>query len=117
MLGGTVADEQGRFEIHNLPLGALSLSIQAVGFEPLGLQNLRLSAERPHLHLPEVMLREAATQLKEVTIKAQADEVNYDLDRKVFNVGDNPAYAGGSAVEVLQNVPAVSVSLAGSGLR
>lgn len=114
VIGGVVADDQGQFEVTNLPFGVFSLRIQSVGFEPLLIQNLSLSSNTPTLNLAELLLQESATALKEVTVTARKDEIEYDLDRKVFNVGDNPAYAGGSAVEVLQNVPSVNVSLDGS---
>lgn len=113
-VSGTIADEQGKFEFHNVPAGTFGLVVQAVGFEKLTLANVTISAEKPTLTLNEITLRESSTQLKEVTIVGQKEEVEYDVDRKIFNVGDNPAYAGGSAVEVLQNIPSMTVDIDGT---
>lgn len=114
MAGGGVADENGRFELHKVPFGKFSLLFQSVGFESLTLENIEISTEKPQLTFNDILLRESANQLKEVTVRGQKDEVEYDLDRKVFNVGDNPAYAGASAIEVLQNIPSMTVDLDGT---
>lgn len=55
-----------------------------------------------------------STQLEEVEIRAERSETQFSLDKKVFNVGKDLANRGGSAEEVLDNVPSVTVDIEGN---
>jgi ferric enterobactin receptor len=47
--------------------------------------------------------------LNELTVTAEKSSTELSLDKRVFNVGKDLATAGGSALDILVNVPAVSV--------
>lgn len=115
VLAGMLTDTDGNFIFPFKQLEkAHQLTIQSVGFEPLRLKMTKLPNLTTRNSLGDLILMESAQQLKEITVRAQKDEAEYDLDKKVFNVGDNPAYTGASAIDVLQNVPSMTVDLDGT---
>ncbi len=55
-----------------------------------------------------------STQLDEVEITAEKSEVQFSLDKRIFNVGKDLANRGGSAEDILDNVPSVTVDIEGN---
>lgn len=47
--------------------------------------------------------------LNEVVVTGQASSMKFELDRKVFTVGNDIASAGASASELLESIPSVEV--------
>jgi outer membrane receptor protein involved in Fe transport len=52
-------------------------------------------------------------QLDEVVVRAEKSTTEFRLDKRVFNVGKDLSSTGASAMEVLNNVPSVNVSIEG----
>ena len=64
------------------------------------LGNIRLSAD--------------ITQLQEVTVTASKPTLKMDIDKKVYNVEKDIVSAGGTALDVMKNVPSVQVDIDGN---
>ena len=64
--------------------------------------------------LGKVKLNTDVKQLKEVTIVATKPLVKLEADKKVFNVEKNIVSAGGTALDVMKNVPSVNVDIDGN---
>lgn len=52
--------------------------------------------------------------IDEVTIRAEKSQIEFKTDKRVFNVGQDLISAGGSALDVLNNVPSVEVNIEGT---
>ena len=52
--------------------------------------------------------------LSTITIQAPAPSLKLDIDKKVFNVEKNIVSAGGTALDVMRNVPSVQVDIDGN---
>jgi outer membrane receptor protein involved in Fe transport len=55
-----------------------------------------------------------ATQLETIEIKSEKSTIEHKGDKKVFNVGTDLISKGGSALDVLNNVPSVTVNADGA---
>ena len=62
----------------------------------------------------EIAMHPDSYTLDEVEIRAEKSETVFALDKKIFNVGKDLANRGGSAADVLDNVPSVSVDIEGN---
>jgi len=60
-----------------------------------------------------VLLSPDNEALGQVTVRAEKSSVEFKLDKRVFNVGKDLSSTGASALEVLNNVPSVNVSIEG----
>ena len=115
MKGGAVTDIDGRFDIEDLPLNRpLQATYSAMSYTTLTSPVVRLSVSKPLFDAGNVVLSTEAHLLETVTITGQKRTIEYSLDRKVVNVEQTLVSEGGSAVDVLQNVPSVSVDEEGN---
>ena len=108
---GVVSDEKGNFLLPNVPNGKYTLKISFVGYNPI---ELPLNVTKNELNMGVIKLQENSKALKEVEVVGQGTQMRFDIDKKVFSVDQNIAAGGGSASEVLQNIPSVDVDTEGN---
>ncbi|MDD2284254.1 MAG: TonB-dependent receptor [Paludibacter sp.] len=108
---GVISDEKGHFELARVPNGKYLLRISFVGYNTIELP-LRVSDKE--LDMGMIKLEEDSKTLSEVEVVGQGTQMRFEIDKKVFSVDQNIASAGGSATEVLQNIPSVDVDNEGN---
>lgn len=64
--------------------------------------------------LGNILLQPLAIELQSVTVDGTAPSFELRIDKKVYNVEKNPVAAGGTAEDVLKNVPSVNVDIDGN---
>jgi outer membrane receptor protein involved in Fe transport len=114
VVNGDLTKDNGSFTIEPTGNGKFRLRISAIGFQPKSIDNIIITGESPEKDLGKVSLTASATQLKEVQVTGERPLIEMSVDKKTFNVEKNITTAGGSATDVLQNVPAVSVDVDGN---
>jgi outer membrane receptor protein involved in Fe transport len=118
-LGGTITDAKGRFTLDAKP-GNLLVGISFAGFEKTE-KVTRIEKSQTTVNLGKIALRLSNYVLDEAVIEGERSQVSLTLEKKTFEVGQDLASIGGSATDVLENVPSVTVdaegnvSLRGSG--
>ncbi|MFD2717336.1 TonB-dependent receptor domain-containing protein [Hymenobacter monticola] len=106
--------EQGTFKASALPLGTYLLRVQDLNYQVLR-RRFTLTAAAPAVQLPGLKMAAAtATKLNEVVVTGQKAAVVEELGKRVINVEKDLASVGGTAANVLQNVPSVSVDVNGT---
>ncbi len=113
LVTGARTDADGAFKAEHLALGRYILRTQALNFRPLR-RVLALTAEGPAVALGALRLAPSATQLGEVKVTAEKAIVQQELGKTVINVEKDLSSVGGTAVNVLQNVPSVAVDATGT---
>lgn len=114
LIGGTITDGKGEFSIDRLPVGApLKVTVSFIGFTPWEKQ-VQLTRDRMELDLGNISLQPDAELLKEVEVVGERATMTMQVDRRVFNVEKDMSTQGGSGVDVMKNVPGLSVDLDGN---
>ncbi|RZJ53923.1 MAG: TonB-dependent receptor [Flavobacterium sp.] len=103
-------DLDGSFSIKNQS-GNYQLKIEFMSYKTFTIENLQLNKD---LTLNDILLDENINELNEVNVVSEKSSVDLKLDKKVFNVGKDILSKGGSANDILNNVPSVSVDVAGA---
>ena len=107
--GGTVTESNGTFRLE-APYGRYLLRITFIGYEPQYHKSVvSLSAEHPTVNLGKLPINPQATLMEAVEITAERSMVEYQLDKRVVNVDKNIVAGGGTATDVLEQVPSVAV--------
>ena len=107
--GGTVTESNGSFSI-KAPYGRYLLRITFIGYEPQYYKGaVTLSADHPTANLGKVGINPQATVMEAVEVVAERSMVEYQLDKRVVNVDKNIVAGGGTASDVLEQVPSVAV--------
>lgn len=108
LLTGGITSEDGTFILES-PFGDLKGSIDFIGFQSYDLGTFSLTKTKAKLDFGVIKLLSAASTLDEVVVQAEKSTMELSLDKRVFNVGKDLGNAGGSAVEILNNIPSVTV--------
>ncbi|MEX6625346.1 TonB-dependent receptor domain-containing protein [Tenacibaculum salmonis] len=109
-VSGGITDTKGNFSIE-VPKGEYSIKVEFIGFKTKNSSNKRLTE---NTNLGIITLSEDAEKLNEVEIIAEKSTVEIRLDKKIYNVGKDMTVKGGTASDVLDNVPSVSVDAEGA---
>jgi ferric enterobactin receptor len=112
VVGGGLTDENGTFSIQ-IPLGELRAEVEFLGFDKILTAPFGVTKDQPKHDLGILRMNSKAVALGEAEVRAEKSTMVLALDKKVFNVGKDLANAGGSATEILSNIPSVSVDVEG----
>lgn len=114
LVGGSMADEKGKFIIENLPNGKYWLKISFLGYNTIESAIFTIDDKNKRVNLNEIKLSPSDYALQQVTITGEKALFQNTIDRKIFNVDKNLVGAGGTSLDALQNIPSVSVDLDGN---
>jgi hypothetical protein len=107
---GGITNATGDFSIETTP-GTYTIKIEFISFKSLELKDTTLTKAT---NLGTISLQPDVTQLNDVVITKEISTVDIKLDKKVYNVGQDMTVKGGSASDVLNNVPSVTVDSEGN---
>lgn len=107
-LAGTVSGTDGRYRLE-VVAGEYEIVWEYAGYLPRRSAPIRIHESFPSKDLGDVRLTASVADLQEVVVQAEKSSMQLSLDKKIFNVGKDLANAGGSASDILMNIPSVSV--------
>lgn len=114
MVTGTISNEQGKFVIEQIPPGHYYITVNYVGYPPKVINSIRITFREPEVDLGVIPIEPGVAMLAEVTVEARRQLMEVGLDRRVVNVDQELTASGGSALELMQNIPSVSVDFEGN---
>ena len=114
MFSGTISDPKGEFLIEKIPIGRYYAIVQFIGFETKTIPDLFFNPRTPEIDLGEVVIKPGATALQGVEITAERDMMLANLDKRIINVDKDLTGIGGTAVDIMQNIPSVTVDIEGN---
>lgn len=106
LVAGVVADEAGTFALQARP-GRYYLKISAVSYRETVVPAVAITDQ--DRQLGALVLAATAKRLEEVVVMGEKSQMELSLDKRIFNVGKDLANAGGTASDVLKNIPSVAV--------
>lgn len=113
IVGGALTNGKGQFSIEALQPGRYFLRISAIGYRKMDSKPFMLNPMEPTKDFGIVYVASSQKNLKEVEVQGErADYVNA-LDKKIYNVERDLVSTGGTASDVLRNVPSVNVDIDG----
>ncbi|HEY2720565.1 MAG TPA: outer membrane beta-barrel protein, partial [Chitinophagaceae bacterium] len=135
LLKGVTTQANGDFNFEQLPIfRPLQLKITALGHTPITqtvtiqpkmdanspkpvgdqMPDLSAMASAFEKDLGKIPMKASSQELANVTVTATSSRLRMDIDKKVFSVDQNIVSAGGTAVDVMKNVPSVNVDIDGN---
>ena len=112
-VAGTLADKHGNFVMQEVPYGKFFLKISSIGFKDYTSNEIKITPAAHNLNLGKIFIQSGAKRLKEVEVTGEKSEYINSLDKKVYNLDKNIVNTGGTATEVLRNIPSVTVDMDG----
>lgn len=125
VISGMLTSKSGDFSLENLPImGNFKLKITAIGYKTIeqkvafemkfGQGDMSQALAGIDKDLGNIKIEADAQVLESVTVTGSKALVTSSIDRKVFNVEKNLTSAGGTAVDVMRNVPSLNVDIDGN---
>lgn len=127
-IAGMITKANGEFRLENIPaFGQFKLQVTVVGFKPYeqtvsfdlkpgggnnGDMSNMMSALDKDLGNIKVDIEDKV--LENVTVTSEKPSLQLGIDRKIFNVDKNIVSAGGTAVDIMRNVPSLNVDIDGN---
>jgi len=113
-IAGAQSNENGQFTILLTTKGLYALKINTLGYSNYTSANILVTSLDTLIKIGSIKLKQQSKNLNVVEVKAEKSMMQMDIDKRVFNVEKNTTTSGGSAADVLQNVPSVAVDLDGN---
>ncbi|MEX2513437.1 MAG: outer membrane beta-barrel family protein [Cyclobacteriaceae bacterium] len=115
LINGSITEEDGTFAFP-MPEGNYYLLVEFMGYQPLQIDEVVISRANRRVDLGNILLAVSAENLDEVVVQGEKTLMELSLDKRIFNVGKDLANAGGTATDILMNLPSISVDPEG-GVR
>lgn len=113
VITGMLTKGNGDFSLDHLSMGKFLLKVNFLGYQTLE-RPVMLSLSNPEQDLGNFKLGMSSAALKQVTVSAQKNTYTFGIDKKVFNVEKSLNTIGGTATDVLKQVPSVDVDIDGN---
>ena len=114
MVTGSITDARGKFLIEKIVPGRYYIRIQFIGYESMIIPALNISVKNADIKLGDINVLPKASFLSGVGVTAERAMITNNLDKKVISIDKNMAIGGGTATDVMENVPSVSVDADGN---
>ena len=114
----TLSDMEGKFIFEKKVTTNAYLMVSFIQF---GSRTIFLSASKKNIELGDINLQNNQFSLTEVMVLGKKAPINFKVDKQVFSAGQFANAANGNGIDLIKNLPAVSVnglgeiSLRGSG--
>lgn len=108
-------DLNGAFVMDALPNGVYTFKVSFVGYQTVVKRDIAITPASGTLNLGDVnMVTSPGNVLHEVTITAKKATIQNGADKKIFSVNQSLVSEGGSASDLLQNVPTLQIDVNGN---
>ena len=110
---GTATNDKGKFLFEKVFPGQYYIRVSFVGTDNY---RSKVIAVKPasKIDLGKINLSSKNLLMKDVTVKGERSSISYQIDKKVINVSESLTAMSGTAVDVLENVPSVTVDIDGN---
>lgn len=110
---GTVSNQSGVFKMEKIVPAKYYIRISSIGYQQVFIDNINIKQNNV-IDLGKIKIFPQAYDVKEVVVEAERAPISYEIDKKVINVSEQITSRSGTAVDVLENVPSVTVDIEGN---
>jgi iron complex outermembrane receptor protein len=105
---GVVTDVDGAFSISGVRAGNYFLRAQFMGYETSTIKNLAITRNK-NLKLGTIHLSPGQQMLEEIKVTGEKTTSMHKIDRQVYEADNFQSAQGGTASDVIRNLPSVSI--------
>lgn len=108
IVNGKMTDENGIVFFDNLPVGNYSLTASFMGYERIVLSDVEVKADETTT-LGNIIMRKNTLKLDEVVISSKIGVTEIEPQKIKYAIEDLPSQRGGTAGDILKNMPSVAM--------
>lgn len=114
LVTGGITNTKGEFSIDKVPFGRYYVIIKFIGYKNSKVEGVMVTPRQTEVTLETVKLKLASENIDEVVVTGQKSMLQNNLDKKVINVDRNINVEGGTALDIMRNIPSVDVDVEGN---
>jgi outer membrane receptor protein involved in Fe transport len=120
VIAAMLSETNGDFDFENIPaFDSLQILVSSVDYnvyiDYFSFANRNTGANTPTEHdLGNIEMSHLAKKLQAVTIVMEKPALQMGIDKKIFDVNKSISSKGGTAVDIMKNIPSVSVDVDGN---
>lgn len=115
LLGGALVQENGDFAVEGLPsFGQVRVKIKFIGYKDYLQKVFIVPPDKIDQDLGNIRLAVDDKMLKEVDVVAEKSAVVLSIDKRTYNVEKDLSVKGGTAIDVMKNIPGLTVDADGN---
>ena len=110
LVKGTISDVSGKYSFENIKNGKYLITATFTGMSQVFTQVLEITLDKKEIDAGTISLKNIDVQLKDVIVAVKKPMFEQKIDRMVINVKNSITNAGGTALDVLEKSPGVTVN-------
>jgi len=110
---GITTDTNGKFVLEGVPEGTYFMRVSYVGYKNHFVKSFQKKRGTP-VNLGKILITPSDTKMNDIVVSGTRSPISYQVDKKVISVGENLSTVSGTAVDVLENVPSITVDVDGN---
>jgi outer membrane receptor protein involved in Fe transport len=114
MVKGTSTDKNGTYIIDEVPPGRFYIKANLVGYNFALVSGILINRESKEVTIDPIRLGQGETTTEEIIVEGEKSLIEFRPDKRVFNVAKDLTSQGGTLIDLLRNVPSVSVDQDGN---
>ncbi|MCK4233583.1 TonB-dependent receptor [candidate division WOR-3 bacterium] len=111
---GVVTDKNGNFRLKGIKPGVYTMRVKFIGYYAKTIDPIEITLDKKYIDLGTITLKQAVLVLDGVEVVDEKPAIEFKIDKKVINVSKHYTAVSGTAVDVLENVPSVTVDIEGN---
>lgn len=109
LVKGTQTDASGKYEFNEVPFGRFYIKANLVGYNAAVISGVSINPGSLTLTLEPIKLSTGNTTTDEILVESEKSQIEFRPDKKVFNIGKNISTQGSSVIDLLKEIPSVTV--------
>ncbi len=106
---GGNTDASGKFTLRDVPFGRYYLKANLVGYNLSVVSGVNVNPNSLNVTLDPIKLSNSTTTTGEILVEGEKNLIEFRPDKKVFNVSKNMTSQGGMLIDLLKEIPSVTV--------
>ena len=111
---GSVTNEDGHFQLTEIRPGNYYLKFQFMGYQLTKMSDIQINRNNRDINLGVITLDKIILDTESIDVVAEKPSISYKIDKKIINVDQMQTNISGTAVDILENVPSVTVDIEGN---
>ncbi len=109
LVKGTQTDAAGKFTLTDIPFGRYYIKANLVGYNYSIVSGVTVNPSSINVTLDPIKLSTGTTTTDEIVVEGEKSQIEFKPDKKVFNVGKNITNQGNTVIDLLKEIPSVTV--------
>ena len=113
-VNGTITDATGFFKVKHVDFGMYKIEVSFIGYKSKFVERVIIKPDDRNVDLGRIELEPLTENIDEAVVVADRPTLTYKIDKKIINVSQQHTSASGTAVEILENIPSITVDIEGN---